>query len=66
MLGRDAIERYRQMTPSQRPALTIQATRESWPYLFHGPPDVVDRRLELIRRENDARNRALLEGPAKA
>jgi hypothetical protein len=36
------------------------------PYLLHGPKEVVDRRFELIRRENDARNRAMLEALGKA
>lgn len=66
MLSRETLERYRRMTPDERLALALQALRESWPYLFYGPPDVVDRRFQLIRRENDARNRALLEGLAKA
>jgi hypothetical protein len=66
MLSREALKAYRRMTPGERLALTWQATREATPYLLKGPPDVVDRRFELIRRENDARNRAMLEGLAAA
>jgi hypothetical protein len=63
MLSREA---YRRMTPSQRLALTLQAMRDSLPYLLRGPKEVVERRFALIRRENDLRNRAMLEGLAKA
>jgi hypothetical protein len=34
--------------------------RENTPYLLAGSPDVVDRRFELLRRENDLRNARLL------
>lgn len=66
MLSREALEAYRRMTPDQRLALTLQAMRESIPYLLSGPPEVVDRRFELIRRENDLRNRRMLEALAAA
>ncbi len=66
MLSRETLEAYRRMTPGERLSLTMQAMRESMPYLLAGPPEVVDRRFELIRRENDARNRAMLEHLAKA
>jgi hypothetical protein len=54
------------MTPGERFVLTLQAIKEATPYLLAGPPEVVDRRFELIRRENDARNRAMLERLAEA
>ena len=66
MLSRETVEMYRRMTPSERLVLTLRAIRESMPYLLHGPKEVVDRRFELIRRENDARNRAMLEALGKA
>lgn len=66
MLSREALEAYRRMTPGQRLALTLEAMRESIPYLLAGPPEVVDRRFELIRRENDLRNRNMLERLAAA
>ena len=66
MLSRETLEAYRKMTPGERLALTLQAMRESMPYLLAGLPEVVDRRFELIRRENDARNRAMLERLAEA
>lgn len=66
MVSRETIEMYRKMTPSQRLKLTLEAMRESTKWLLSGPKEVVDRRFELIRRENDARNRAMLEALAKA
>jgi len=60
MLSKETIEAYRRMTPGQRLELTLQACREAMPYLLIGPEDVVDRRFELIRRENDLRNRRIL------
>jgi hypothetical protein len=66
MLSKETIEAYRRMTPGQRLALTLQAIREAQPYLFMGPKEVVRRRFELLRRENDARNRQMLERLAEA
>ena len=35
------------------------------PYLLRGTPEQVDRRFELLRRQNDERNRRMLEGIAR-
>jgi hypothetical protein len=53
------------MTISERLALTLKMIEESLPALLEGPPDVVDRRFELLRRQNDERNRRMLEGIAR-
>ena len=66
MLSKETLHAYRTMTPGERLALSMQAMREAMPYLLAGPPEQVDRRFELIRRENDARNRAMLERLAAA
>lgn len=66
MLSPETMEYYRRLSPSERLRLSMQATREAIPYLLKGPPEVVARRFELIRRENDARNRAMLEKLAQA
>lgn len=66
MLSKERLELYRRMTPSQRLALTLQVMRETWPAMFQGPPDVVDRRFELLRRQNDLRNQGMLEALARA
>jgi hypothetical protein len=54
MLSRETLEQYRRMTPGERLKLTLDMIRENTPYLLQGPPDVVDRRFELLRRQNDA------------
>jgi hypothetical protein len=64
MLSRETLERYRKMTPSERLQLTMQMIEENIPALLAGPPDVVRRRFERLRRENDERNRRMLEAIA--
>ncbi len=66
MLSRETLERYRQMTPGERLALTFKLIDESEPWLFVGTPEQVKRKFELLRRENDERNRRMLEAMARA
>ena len=56
MLSPETIAEYRRMTPGQRLELALQMTDENLPYLVQGRPEVVERRFELLRRENDLRN----------
>lgn len=65
MLSRETLEQYRRMTDSQRLQLTLQMIRESTPALLEGPPEVVERRFELLRRQNDERNLRMLTGIAR-
>ena len=65
MLSPETLERYRRMTPGERLALSIQITQESEPYLLYGTPEQVDRKFELLRRQNDERNRNMLEAIAR-
>lgn len=60
MLSKERLEMYRRMTPSERLALSIEAIKANTPALLDGSPEVVERRFELLRRENDARNRNIL------
>ena len=60
MLSQETLERYRRMTPGERLALTFEMMRENTPYLVAGAAEVVDRRFELLRRENEARNARML------
>jgi hypothetical protein len=66
MLSKETLERYRRMTPGERLKLTFEMIRESTPWLLYGPPDVVDRRFELLRRQNDDRNHRMLEVIARS
>jgi hypothetical protein len=65
MLSPETLERYRRMTVGERLALTLQLTDDAEPYLFAGTPEQVKRRFELLRRQNDDRNRRILEGIAR-
>lgn len=60
MLSRETLEHYRQMTLGQRLQLTLDAIECNAPYLARGGPDVVARRFQLLRRENDLRNANML------
>jgi len=65
MLSRQTLEHYRRMTNSERLQLTLEMIREAIPYLLEGTPQQVDRRFELLRRQNDERNRRMLEAIAR-
>jgi hypothetical protein len=66
MLSQETLQRYRRMTDAERLKLTLQMICENTPALFEGPPEIVARRFELLRRQNDERNRRMLEGIARA
>ena len=65
MLSRETLENYRRMTPGERLALTLKMSTEAMPHLLAGTPEQVDRKFALLRRENDERNRRMLEGIAR-
>ena len=65
MLSQETIERYRRMTDAERLRLSFRLIAENTPYLLKGPPEVVKRRFELLRKQNDERNRALLTAFAR-
>lgn len=65
MLSRETLERYRRMTNAERFRIVMEMIRENTPYLLRGTPEQVDRRFELLRRQNDERNRRMLEGIAR-
>jgi hypothetical protein len=60
MLSKETLETYRRMTPGERLELTFAMIRENTPYLLAGEPATIDRRFELLRRENDQRNARIL------
>ncbi len=65
MLHKETLESYRRMTPAERLNLTFQMIRDNTPYLLFGTPEQVDRKFELLRRQNDERNERMLEGLAR-
>ena len=65
MLSKETLERYRRMTTSERAVVVVQSMRENWPYMFSGSDEMIAKRFELLRRQNDERNRNILEGFAR-
>ena len=65
MLSEETLEEYRSMTNAERLKLTLQMIRDATPFLLQGTPEQVDRRFELLRRQNDERNRRMLTGIAR-
>ena len=65
MLSRETLESYRRMTNAQRLKLTLEMAREATAFLLKGTPEQVHRKFELIRRENDERNRNMLTAIAR-
>lgn len=61
MLSRETLDEYRRMTNSERLALVVKMTDENTGALLYGRPEVVQRRFELLRRQNDEECRLLLE-----
>jgi hypothetical protein len=66
VLHPETLESYRQMTTSERLQLTLEMIRKNTPYLLLGTPEQVDRKFELLNRQNDDRNRRILEGLARS
>ena len=66
MMSRETAEQIRRMSNSERLKMTLEMIRESVPHLLSGTPEQVARRFELLRRENDERNRNMLLGLARA
>ena len=65
MLSKETLERYRRMTTSERAAIVVQSMRENWSAMFEGSDETIRMRFELLRRQNDERNRNMLEGLAR-
>jgi hypothetical protein len=65
MLSKDTLDEYRRMTPGQRLELALRMTEEQLRHMVEGPPEAVDRRFELLRRENDLRNHNMLTAIAR-
>ena len=65
MLSRETLEMYRRMTTAERLKLALEMSDAAMPYLFKGTPEQVDRRFELLNRQNDERNRRMLEAIAR-
>ncbi len=65
MLSQETLQSYREMTPGERLKLTIQLMEGLDKALLSGTPVQVNRKFELIRRENDLRNQNMLTAIAR-
>ena len=65
MISRETLEIYRRMTPGEKLKLTLDMIRENTPRLFQGTQAQIDRRFEILRMQNDERNRNMLRALAK-
>ncbi len=65
MLSKESLERYRSMTLSEKLQLVEEMIHVETPYLLQGTPQKVDRRFELLRRQNDERNFLMLSAIAR-
>jgi hypothetical protein len=61
MLHPETLEMYRRMTPSEKLKLTLEMIAENAPRMFRGTDEDIDRRFEILRLQNDDRNRRMLE-----
>lgn len=60
MMSKETLEQIRRMSNAERFAMAAQMTREAIPYLLRGTPELVARRFELLRRQNEEFNRLVL------
>jgi hypothetical protein len=65
MLSPETIDFYRNMPLGEKLKLVLQMSQEAEKYLLMGTPAGVDRKFELIRRENDLRNENILKALAR-
>lgn len=65
MLSPETLQSYREMTPGQRLELTLESLRINEPFLLFGAEDLVARRFELLEKQNNERNEAMLRQLSK-
>ena len=65
MLSQETLDAYRRMTPGERLEIALRMTEENLESLLEGARETVERRFEMLRRENDERNRNMLTAIAR-
>jgi hypothetical protein len=65
MLSRETLDAYRRMTNAERFALLLEMNRDAIACLLKGTPEQVERKFELLRRQNYERNRNMLTAMAR-
>lgn len=59
VLSPETLESYRQMTPGQRLRLALDLSDSAWSAAIAGPPEIVAKRFEKLRQQNDLRNQRI-------
>ncbi len=65
MMSQQSAEEWRRKPVSERLKIVLRMMDEAVPYLLCGTPEQIERRFELLRRQNDERNRNMLTGIAR-
>jgi hypothetical protein len=65
MMHPETLEAYRRMTPSERLKITLEMTRENGLRMFTGTQEQIDRRFEILNRQNEERNYRMLKAIAR-
>lgn len=65
MLSPETLETYRRMTPGERLRLTFDLMQGIETSLRSGTTEQIDRKFELMRKENDLRNLNMLTAIAR-
>ena len=65
MISRETLEHYRSMTLGEKLKLSLEMIRENTPRLFQGSEAEINRRFEILRRQNDERTLNMLRGLAR-
>jgi hypothetical protein len=65
MLSRETLDAYRRMTNAERLKLALAMNRDATSFLLKGTSEQVARKFELLRRQNDERNRNMLTAIAR-
>jgi hypothetical protein len=66
MLSSETLESYRRMTPGERLRLTFELQKSNERFLLMGTPEQVLRKFELLNKQNDERNEAMLTAIAES
>lgn len=66
MLSPETLESYRRMTPGERLRLTFELQKSNERFLLMGTPEQVLRKFELLNKQNDERNEAMLTAIAES
>lgn len=65
MLSQESLDELRRMVPGQRLEMAFRMTEEQLVFMVEGDEEVVARRFEMLRRENEQRTKNMLTAIAR-